>query len=230
MDYLNQSGRHRCLYFNVEVGQYAREDVERGMRAILGEMVSRARTSLNDPFPQTIWQNVLSEYGEGAALNELLTLWTEQSPKPLVLLIDEIDALIGDTLISVLRQLRAGYDKRPAAFPQSVVLCGVRNVQDYRIHSSREKAIITGGSAFNIKAKSLRLGNFARPEIETLYAQHTDETEQQFEPDTLDLMRTRFSVGRRAIAGKQYRFGGCRIVIYSGVLFPLGVSRRRPVI
>ena len=47
--------------------------------------------------------------------------------KPVVLLIDEIDTLIGDTLIAVLRQLRAGYDLRPSGFPQSVVLCGVRN-------------------------------------------------------------------------------------------------------
>ena len=34
----------------------------------------------------------------------------------------------GDTLISVLRQLRARHDRRPAGFPQSVVLCGVRDV------------------------------------------------------------------------------------------------------
>ena len=121
-------------------------------------------TGENDPFPQTIWQNVLIEYGEGAALNQVLTLWAQESPKPLVLLVDEIDSLVGDTLISMLRQLRAGYDKRPASFPQSVLLCGVRDpstssgqaVRDYRIHSSREKTIITGGSAFNIKAKSLR--------------------------------------------------------------------------
>ena len=68
----------------------------------------------------------------------------DQQPK--VLIIDEIDSLIGDTLISVLRQLRAGYDKRPDSFPQSVILCGVRDVRDYRIHSSAEKTIITGGS------------------------------------------------------------------------------------
>ena len=73
-----------------------------------------------------------------------------------MLLIDEIDALIGDTLLWVLRQLRAGYDERPEGFPQSVILCGVRDVRDYRIRSSTENAIITGGSAFNIKAESLR--------------------------------------------------------------------------
>ena len=51
-------------------------------------------------------------------------------PKPLVLWIDEIDELVGDTLISVLRQIRAGCANRPAAFPQSVILCGIRDVRD----------------------------------------------------------------------------------------------------
>ena len=186
MDYLNREGKYHCLYFNVEVGQYAREDVKRGMRSILGEMVSRARTSLRDPFPQTVWQDVLDEFGEGVALNQLLTLWAEASPKPLVLLIDEIDSLIGDTLIAVLRQLRAGYDKRPALFPQSVVLCGVRDVKDYRIRSSREKTLVAGGSAFNVKAKSLRMSDFSQQEVEILLQQHTAETGQVFEPAALE--------------------------------------------
>ena len=101
---------------------------------------------------------------------------------------DEIDSLIGDTLIAVLRQLRTGYTKRPELFPQSIVLCGVRDVRDYRIHSSRDKAVITGGSAFNVKAESLRLGDFNRDETEVLYQQHTEETGQRFEPEALDLM------------------------------------------
>ncbi len=44
-----------------------------------------------------------------------LTKWSLELPKPLVLFIDEIDALIGDSLISVLRQLRDGYNQRPKA-------------------------------------------------------------------------------------------------------------------
>lgn len=112
----------------------------------------------------------------------MLTRWAGESN----LLIDEIDSLVGDTLISVLRQLRAGYDKRPALFPQSIILCGVRDVRDYRIHSSRDKAIITGGSAFNIKAKSLRLGNFNQAEVKRLLQQHTAETGQMFKPEVLE--------------------------------------------
>ena len=56
--------------------------------------------------------------------------------------------------------------------PLSIVLCGVRGVRDYRIVLSNQD-IITGGSAFNIKAESLWLGNFTREEIRELYMQHT---------------------------------------------------------
>ena len=65
------------------------------------------------------------------------------------------------------------------------MLCGVRDVRDYRIHASSEKDVITGGSAFNIKAKSLRLGDFTRAEVEALLGQHTAETGQEFAPDAL---------------------------------------------
>lgn len=104
---------------------------------------------------------------------------------PVVVLIDEIDALVGDTLISVLRQLRSGYTERPASFPSSIILCGVRDVRDYRIHSDKDKAIITGGSAFNVKAESLRLGNFTEEETRTLLLEHTKETGQIFEEEAL---------------------------------------------
>ena len=120
----------------------------------------------------------------------VLARWVQADPKPLVLLIDEIDALVGDTLLSVLRQLRAGYSQRPEHFPHSVVLCGVRDVRDYRIHSSSEKAIIAGGSAFNVKARSLRLGDFSQAEVRALLAQHTQETGQAFSPEALETIWT----------------------------------------
>lgn len=187
MDYLNREGMYRCLYCNVEMGQSARENVKRGMKAILSDLISNAQIFLADAFPGTIWQEALATQGEDAVLYHVLSQWAQHSPKPLVLFFDEIDALIGDTLISVLRQLRTGYAKRPAAFPQSIILCGVRDVRDYRIHSDKEKTIITGGSAFNVKARSLRLDNFTSDDIHILYQQHTAETGQIFTPDALDL-------------------------------------------
>jgi ABC-type ATPase with predicted acetyltransferase domain len=64
----------------------------------------------------------------------------------------------------------------------------VRDVRDYRIYSSEGREMITGGSAFNIKAESLRMGDFTQPEVETLvYQQHTTATGQIFTPEALAL-------------------------------------------
>ena len=110
--------------------------------------------------------------------------WAQADSKPLVLLIDEIDTLVGDTLISVLRQLRTGYDLRPTHFPQSVILCGVHDVRDYRIFAAKDQHYTSG--VFNIKAESLRLGNFSDTEVHTLLVQCTAETGQEFEPSAID--------------------------------------------
>ena len=48
------------------------------------------------------------------------------------------------------------------------MLCGVRDVRDYRIVLSNQD-IVTGGSAFNIKSASLRLGDFTKDEIHELF-------------------------------------------------------------
>ena len=137
-DLLNggQAGDYRCVYANVEDGQAMRENVAEGMRTVLAQLAFRASVTLGDETLEGIWPGVLERAGPGQALRQALLRWSMADPKPLVLLIDEIDALVGDTLLSVLRQLRAGYPGRPARFPQSVVLCGVRDVRDYRIHLS----------------------------------------------------------------------------------------------
>ncbi|HMV51433.1 MAG TPA: AAA-like domain-containing protein, partial [Blastocatellia bacterium] len=185
---LNRTGQYRAVYANVEAAQAARENVDAAMRAILSEIGGRAKLILKDSLPDDRMSEILNQAGGQNALGRLLAEWAQADPRPLVLMLDEVDALIGDTLISLLRQIRGGYDKRPTAFPQSIILCGVRDVRDYRIHSSATKEIITGGSAFNIKAESLRLGNFSPEEVRKLYEQHTTETGQVFEEDVFPLV------------------------------------------
>ena len=179
-DLLNsgEAGSFRCVDVNVEVGQVARDDTDRGMRAIFDRLATSALL-LDDDYPDRVWSDVLAKTGPEGALAGLLTRWCLANPVPLVLLIDEIDSLVGDTLLSVLRQLRAGYPQRPKAFPASVVLCGVRDMRDYRIQSSAG-APIAGGSPFNIAAKSLRMGDFTEAETRALMGQHTEETGQPF--------------------------------------------------
>ena len=187
-DLLNASGDYRCVYTNFEPGQAARENAAQAIRTILGLLEVRARLTLQDEFVEEIWPGILERSGPYSALQAVLSRWAEADPKPLVLLIDEIDALVGDTLLSVLRQLRAGYDLRPESFPQSVVLCGLRDVRDYRIRSTADGTVVAGGSAFNVKAVSLRLGDFSRDETLALLGQHTGETGQAFAAEASDLI------------------------------------------
>ena len=187
-DLLNggEVGEYRCVYFNVEAGQAAREDTTRAMQAMFRELASRARSTLGDELIEGVWSQLLDRYGPDGAMGELFSRWAEADRTPLVLLIDEVDTLVGVTLISVLRQLRAGYDRRPEGFPQSVVLCGVRDVRDYRMRWGPDNSVIAGGSAFNIKARSMRLGDLSRDDVLALLAQHTEETGQGFTPDALE--------------------------------------------
>ena len=187
-DLLNggSAGDYRCVYVNVEPAQTAREDVPRAMRNVLNALSDEAEATLADHSAGRIARSVDAADDPHGALRRFLERWARSDPRPLVLLIDEIDAMIGDSLVSVLRQLRAGYANRPGRFPQSVLLCGVRDVRDYRIHASSEKEVITGGSAFNVKAESLRLGDFGRTEVAALLGQHTAETGREFAPEALE--------------------------------------------
>ncbi|MBR1726717.1 MAG: AAA-like domain-containing protein, partial [Muribaculaceae bacterium] len=185
-DYLNERGDYIAVYANVEGGQAARNDVGTVIDAVIGTIARRVEAVLGNDTASKVRQQIENE-STAAKLSAFLSLLAAALPKPLVLFIDEIDALVGDSLVSVLRQIRAGYDERPARFPQSVVLCGVRDVRDYRIVLSNQD-IITGGSAFNIKAESLRLGNFTPDEIRALNGQHTAETGQVFEEECFPLV------------------------------------------
>ncbi len=190
-DLLNGGGDYRCVYVTVEAAQALREDVAEGVRTVLAELGLQASVTLGDETLEGIWPGVLERVGPGQALRQALLRWSMADPQPLVLLIDEIDALVGDTLLSVLRQLRAGYPDRPGRFPHSVILCGVRDVRDYRIYSTARKALVLGGSAFNIKSKSLRLGDFTEAETRALLAQHTAQTGQAFTADAVAAVWTR---------------------------------------
>ena len=64
-------GAYRCVYANVEAGQASRENVERAMRAILGELARRARTTLGDESLGSFWPGVLDTHGPDGALQEV---------------------------------------------------------------------------------------------------------------------------------------------------------------
>lgn len=178
-DYLNARGEFIAVYANVESGQAYRNQVEKVTEGVCNRIIADVDYITQSTTGRDIFQRIRHL----DTSNLIVTFLQELSgalPRPLVLFLDEIDALVGDSLVSVLRQIRAGYADRPKRFPQTIILCGVRDVRDYRIVLSNQD-IITGGSAFNIKAESLRLGNFTKKEIRNLYLQHTAATGQVFD-------------------------------------------------
>ncbi len=181
MKELNSGKKYHVLYANIEGAQASRNNIDSGIETVCSA-VSRAAEIYLQEDRLVDWLRTRGREIPGEdRLNALLTEWTRVSDRPTVLFLDETDALVGDTLISLLRQIRAGYNQRPDFFPNSIVLCGLRDIKDYRIHRS-DGDVITGGSAFNIKAKSLRLDVFTFAEVKTLLLQHTEATGQQFAP------------------------------------------------
>jgi hypothetical protein len=124
----------------------------------------------------------------GSRLRESLSAWSQACPRPLVLFFDEIDAVLGKAMLNVLSQLRDGYTARDETpFPASVVLCGLRDVRDYRVAAGKDPERIGSNSPFNVMVKSLRIGDFTREQVTELYWQHTADTGQEFTTEALDL-------------------------------------------
>ncbi|WP_069472965.1 AAA-like domain-containing protein [Candidatus Marithrix sp. Canyon 246] len=176
MEHLNQEGKYIALYVNIEVGQAWRNNIAKLNQTIINEFRIQAKVYLPSEYQPSsaCFENVGDEFAT------FVTQWCLELTKPLVVFMDEVDALIGDGLISVLRQLRAGYTRHPRAFPHAMCLIGLRDIRDYRIYSDSSKRYIIGGSAFNIKEKSIFLNNFTYEQVKELYAQHIEATGQNF--------------------------------------------------
>ena len=180
-DELTATGEYAALHFSCEVGEAAGDNYGGAQRGVLSRIRGRAETALPPELRPPPWPQAPDE----TMLGEALRAWARVCPRPLVLFFDEIDALRGASLISVLSQLRDGFNERPHAFPASVALCGLRDVCDYKAAGGDPSRLGTA-SPFNIKLKSLRLGNFTPEDVRELYGQHTAETGQTFTPDSLD--------------------------------------------
>ncbi len=177
---LTASGRYAAALVSMEVGAPFGDRVDLAEGAILGSW----RRSIENDLPPELWPPAWPEAETGARVGAALQAWAEASPRPVVVFLDEIDALRDDALMSVLRQLRSGYRDRPAAFPWALALIGLRDIRDYRVRGDERNHLGTA-SPFNISVESLTLENFTVGEVAGLFAQHTDETGQGCPPETV---------------------------------------------
>jgi hypothetical protein len=180
---LTASGKYVAAMVSAEVAQAYGHDIDGAELALLNAWQTALRYWLPAEFRPPEWSQLTS----GSRISQALSIWAEVCPRPIVLLIDEIDALRDDALISVLRQLRDGYPRRPKGFPSSVGLIGLRDVRDYKIASGGSDRL-NSASPFNIKVESLTIRNFNESEVVELYQQHTNDTGQVFDPEAMRLV------------------------------------------
>ena len=183
--HLNASGRWRALWVDLETA-CEQPDLAAALPIILENMdgaLRLAHAELDRPDAKEI-EAVLRE--PATALLNYLRRLSALDERPLVLLLDEADGLVGPAMVSFLKQLRHGYIGRSrAAFPSSVVLVGQRQVRDYVLGAEGRTAVSWLGttSPFNITAEATTLGPFTEAEVAELIGQHTAATGQRFEAE-----------------------------------------------
>jgi hypothetical protein len=186
-EHLRAGGQQAALWVDLEA---AREtpDVAEAMRTIL-DCFERALSMPKSPIAPlgaAVTDPLLTT--PRTALTRYLEQLAARMERPLVLLLDEADSLVGAAMVSFLTQLRDLYMRRgDTSTPRSVVLIGVRTLRDYALSSDERRAVAWLGtsSPFNVTVENVGLAPFTQAEVAELLGQHTAETGQRFEPDAL---------------------------------------------
>jgi hypothetical protein len=180
MDKLNAEGHYSMLVSSIQPAAQGRDPVQamkiaamciaKDSRLYLPEVEWAPAVESDKPFPED-------------GLLTYLQQWSLTNPKSIVLLLDEVDALLDDNFLAMLYQLRAGFTARvKGGFPHSIGLIGLRDVRDYKIRLGPEAQSMGTGSPFNVKAESFFMDRLSSAEIADLLSQHTAATGQVFEP------------------------------------------------
>ena len=184
---INAKGDMAAIYCTLETIQKLVGSFETAMREIRHLVLKNARmVRALAPFVGEIGELKTSS-GISTAVEDALQDLCFKSGKKVAVFFDEVDCLVGEVLVSFLRQLRDGYVNRDMMpFPKSVALVGMLDVRDYKALISSDGESLGEISPFNIIRKDLLIPNFTETDIQTLYAQHTSATGQVFADGVLE--------------------------------------------
>ena len=186
---LNAKGETAAFYCSLETAQEF-PDPAVGLPLIYRCICGDARRSKLFPGCAPIAEDAVippSESIQSDGIKNLLSSLAESAGKPLVIFFDEVDCLSAGTLVTFLRQLRNGRIScaEPGQFPASIALIGMRDIRDYKAKIRPESETLGSASPFNVITKAMSIRTFSDEEVAALYAQHTAETGQVFEPEAI---------------------------------------------
>ncbi|QEP43134.1 ATP-binding protein [Ectothiorhodospiraceae bacterium BW-2] len=183
MEKLNREGVYTVLISSIQPAAQGQNPIE-AMKIAAMCIAKDSRLYL----PEAEWSPEVDRGEQGAedGLLSYLQQWSLNNPKPIVLLLDEVDSLQDDNFLALLYQLRSGFVGRyKQGFPHAMGLIGLRDVRDYKIRLRPDSQSMGTGSPFNIKAESLFVDRLTEEEIVTLLQQHSEATGQPFEPQAI---------------------------------------------
>lgn len=104
-DYLNARGEFYVVYANVEAGQASRNQKDEVSRHVAYTIAERMTLVTGNKMPLDLYQEIVAATPPDSCITAYLRSLSETLDRPLLVFIDEINALV-----SVLRQISAGYD------------------------------------------------------------------------------------------------------------------------
>ena len=105
---LTASGTYTSVMVSAEVGATFPDEPEKAEEIILAAW----RDAADFWLPDELHPPIYDRHQPPQRIGNFLKVWSEASPRPLVIFIDEIDSLQNQTLMTVLRQLRDGFPRR----------------------------------------------------------------------------------------------------------------------
>jgi DNA polymerase III delta prime subunit len=179
---LSREGRYAALCVPCAVGETSSD----GPRTHPAEdaLLASLRLAAEHDLPPALWPPVFPPSAEGTRILCALDAWARACPRPIVLFLDDIDALRGPSLRSVLGQLAAGFSRRPAAFPWSVALSSERDLREERLGGGELSRTGLPGP-FDVAVCTEAMRRFTEDELRAFYAQHAAGTSGRFDEPAL---------------------------------------------
>lgn len=100
-DYLNAIGYYWAVYANVEAGQAMRNNVEVVNELTASVIAEEAALIMGTSLPVQILRQAIADAPASRLVSSYLSALCGALDRPLVLFIDEIDSLVGDSLVSI---------------------------------------------------------------------------------------------------------------------------------